>query len=466
MKITLTSHLRTLRKISSISIALVLIVAGLPILHFGNADAAQLQYRSVQMSDSSPSNGSVTAGVGSGLDVTYKFSFKTGTTATSSMVIDFCEQTPIIGDTCAAPAGMSVSAVTIDATNTGNLTSTGWSITNSNSPNPVIKLAQTSGSQLAAATQQNFKLLHFTNPNSIDATTKGSFYARIYTFSTTTYGNGTGKTYTNAGAAANSGFVDYGGIALSIDSVITITARVQETLTFCVSGNDPNNWTSTGDCGDTAVTSATNSPPNMTLGHPTTNPILDPSAVDYANVWTQLSTNAVNGAVVNMHSNLPCGGLSANHDISVPASGTCDIAPINSGANTGPTLLSPGQAVFGVAINAYTPTTQAPPAAIGTVTPTSPYYDAAHYSFTGNVPSLTGTYFGMDNTTATATNTTPTNASSYNGAVTGSFGSTILTAAGPVSRADARLTFAASAALTTPAGIYTGNFSLIATGTF
>jgi hypothetical protein len=468
IKHLITTQLRKLRQISYLVTAMVMFVAALPLLHFGQAQAAQLQFRSIQISDSSPSNGTFTSGVGSGLDVTYKVSFKTGGTATSSMVIDFCLNDPIIGDTCSAPTGMSVTGAAIDPANTGNLTSGGWSITNTNAPNPRIKLAQTSGAQLAANTQQNFNILHITNPSTIDATTKGSYYARIYTFTSTTYG-----TYTNAAAAAGSGFTDYGGIALSTDAVITITARVQETLTFCVSGADPNTWTTTGDCGDTAATAA---PPNVVLGHGSPTAVLDTSQIDYGNIWTQLSTNATYGAVINMHSNIPCGGLSADYVPGVytagpptsttASSGTCAIPAINGGANTGPSQMTPGTAAFGVAINSYTPTTQAGPAAIGSLTPTSPYYDPAHYSYAGNVPNTASTYFGMDNTTATGFNASFPNQSSYNGAVTGAFGSTVLTSSAPVSRVDARYTFAATDSLTTPAGIYTANLSLIATGTF
>ncbi len=473
MKNLITSHSGKVRRSVYIITALLLFCASLP-LGIGSADAAQLQYRSIQLSDSSPSNGTFTAGIGSGLNVTYKFSFKTIQNA-SSMVVDFCSNDPIIGDSCTAPTGMSVTTAAIDPTSTGNLTSTGWSITNTNSPNPRIKLAQGSGAQLAAGTQQNFNLTGITNPSTVDATTKGSFYARIYTYASTTFGDGVSKTYTTASAAATSGFSDYGGIALSVDYVITITARVQETLTFCVSGSDPNNWTSTGDCGDAAVTSTADptpgkyGPPNIVLGHGSPTAVLDTSAVDYGNVWTQLSTNATNGAVINMHSNIPCGGLSA--DYVPPSSGTCAIPAVNGGSNAGPTAITAGTAAFGVAINKYTPTTQAGPAAIGTLTPTTQYYDPAFYAFTGNVP--TNVHYGMDTVTATGYNAAFTTVgppfsgqSSYNGSVIGKFGSTVLTCIGPISRVDARYTFAATSSLTTPAGIYTANLSLIATGTF
>ncbi len=461
------THLRKTRKISYIVTAVVLFVAALPLVQHGNARAAQLTLRSIQLSDSSPSNGTITSGVGSGLNVTYKVSFKTVTTA-NSMVIDFCQEDPLIGDTCSTPTGMSVASADIDPASTGDITSAGWTISGVDAPNPHIMLAKGSGSPIAANTQENFNIRHITNPNSVRAASKGTFYARIYTFATTTYGDGVSKTYTNAGAASNSGYSDFGGLALSINYVITITARVQEALTFCVSGDDPNNWTTTGDCGDPAVTSvALNGPPNVILGHGTPTAILDDSTIDYGNIWTQLSTNATHGAVVNMHSNIPCGGLSADYAPGPPATGTCAIPAINGGANTGPIAMTAGTAAFGVAINSYTPSSQAGPPAVGTVTPTAPYYDAAHYGFTGNAPtSSSSVYYGMDNTTATGFNASFPSQSTYNGAVTGTFGSTVLTANGPISRADARYTFAATAAITTPAGIYTANLSLIATGTF
>jgi len=475
MKNSITAQLRKTRKISYLAVAFVVFAAGLPLLHPGQAHAGQIQYRSIQMSDSSPSNGTFTSGVGSGVGVTYKVSFKAVTNA-SSMVIDFCQEDPIIGDTCSAPTGMSVTSAAIDPTNTGDITSSGWALTTSNAPNPRLKLAQGSGNQITAGTQENFKITGITNPSGINAATKGSFFARIYTYYSNDWKDSAGvKTYTNATSAANDGHLDYGGIALSVDSVINITARVQETLTFCVSGNDPNNWTTTGDCGDSAVTAPINglTNTNLILGHGSPTAVLEPGIIDYANIWTQLSTNATNGAVINMHTNIPCGGLSADYQPGPPATGTCSIPAINGGAATGPTQMASGTAAFGVAINKFTPTTQAGPAAVGTLTPTTPYYDAAHYAFTGNVPDTTNTYFGMDNTTATGFDAGRTTVgppfsgqSSYNGAVTGLFGSTVLYATGPISRVDARYTFAATPSITTPAGIYTANLSLIATGTF
>ena len=61
MKNTITTHLRALRQVSYVAVAGVLLVAILPLVSSGDALAGkQLAYRSIQMSDSSPSNGTVT----------------------------------------------------------------------------------------------------------------------------------------------------------------------------------------------------------------------------------------------------------------------------------------------------------------------------------------------------------------------------------------------------------------------
>jgi hypothetical protein len=50
--------------------------------------------------------------------------------------------------------------------------------------------------------------------------------------------------------------------------------------------------------------------------------------------------------------------------------------------------------------------------------------------------------------------------------VIGTYGDVIATSSGPLSLANNRLVFAATASLTTQAGIYTVNESIITTGTF
>ena len=254
----------------------------------------------------------------------------------------------------------------------------------------------------------------------------GTFYGRMYTYADSTFGS-TSTAYTSPTVLGN--YMDYGGIALSTNQIITITARVQEQLTFCVSGAAPATWTTTSDCSDAQAAVA----PALILGHGAPTAILDNSATDTGTVYSQISTNALFGAAVAMrNSNTTCGGLSADGGV------TCGIPAANGGANT-PAAITPGTAAFGMSVTNGTLGT----GGIGTVTADANYNDG------------TATHYGMD----TETVADP-------GAVTGTFGDRVIYTNSPCYRINNAYTFAATASLTTPAGIYTANMDLIATGTF
>ena len=438
-----TINVRAARRVLYVMVATLMAAIGLPLLSLGTASAAtQMASRSIQISDSgASSNGTITTGVGSGANVSYKVTFTVGGAAgdqASSMVIDFCSQDPIVNDTCTGPTGMNASAAVLNATATSGTVQTttdNWAVTASTSQ---IKLADdgVSGHDIQPGATESFQLTGITNPSVV-----GTYYARMYTFTSATWG-----TY-NAADSVNphtgpGNYVDYGGIALSTTATIQITARVQEALTFCVSGANPNTWAGTGpqpnvDCVDSQVAA---NPPAIILGHGTPTKVLDASQTDSADVWDQLSTNATHGAIVNMrNSNTTCGGLSAD------GGATCAIPAVNGGAGTGAVTMATGTAAFGLHVAPFAVTT--PNATqVGALDPTTEYNNGANT-------------YGMD--TATSGNN-----------VDSTYGSTIAnahttgTTPGPVFEADDDLTFNAGASLTTPAGIYTANMNLIATGTF
>lgn len=427
MNITHYTNIRAVRRIAYLMVAMLLFASSFSLFGNSRASADQLSTRSITLSDSGVSGGTILTGVGSGTNVTYQVQF-TAIHQAGSMVINFCAEDPIINDTCTTPTGFSAASATL--TNTGSVGQVGvaannWTITPTAG---TVKLADdgVSAHDIQAASTQTFQLNGITNPSTL-----GTFYARMYTYSGNAWGGVGGYTSPTVVGA----FTDYGGIALSTANVITITARVQEQLTFCVTKADPATWTVTQDCSDPAVALSTNYPA-ITLGHGSPTPILDSSAVDTGNVWSQLSTNATHGAVINMrNSNLTCGGLSAD------GGATCAIPPINAGA-TGVSAMTAGTAAFGLFANTYT---VAGMGTVGAVTPTANYYSAAH--------STTPLWYGMDNTTA-------------GNNVTSTYGSTVASTTSPVYRANDEYTFAATAALTTPAGIYTANMVMVATGTF
>ena len=92
------------RPLVALSALAILIGAAAPMVQTTLVSAAdQVTDRSMQMSDSAPSGGSITSGVGSGTAVKYILKFTTAS-AVQSIVIDFCGDTPLIGDTaCTAP---------------------------------------------------------------------------------------------------------------------------------------------------------------------------------------------------------------------------------------------------------------------------------------------------------------------------------------------------------------------------
>jgi hypothetical protein len=325
------------------------------------------------------------------------------------IIVDFCNSasTPIIGDsTCTAPTGFTVGTPTVNFspgdtgyTNLGNGDGT-WTTSSLNSGR-TLKLENNGTNGVALddgnATRYAFTLTTATNPSTL-----GTFYARIIT-----YTNDTGDIDSYApGTEGSTQAQDYGGIALSTVERINITAKVQETLTFCVSEADP----SPG-CAGTST-------PDLTLGHGP-NEILDDTATDTDVAFMQASTNAQSGLSIRMKNSNACGGLSRNGGT------TCDIAARGATAGTIPAGTT---AYFGMYVT--------PGAGVTAVAP----YNAGT------------TDYGMDTTAGVG--------------VTSTYGSQIATSAGPLNNIESTLTYAATATATTPAGLYSADMTIIATGTF
>jgi hypothetical protein len=209
---------------------------------------------------------------------------------------------------------------------------------------------------------------------------------------------------------------------------------VQESLEFCVSGAAQSTWTTSYNCNDP---SASTSPPAVTLGHGTPTKVLDATAVDEGTIYSQLSTNATHGAVVYMRSgNTACGGLSADNDT------TCQIPAIG----VTPSAIVAGTANFGMYAAPSSDEGSGTPLGSGAMTVSAPYNGGTVGTTLPNVG------FGMDTTAGTG--------------VTGPYGSEIASITGPCFEVNDAYTFGATASLTTPAGIYTDNLSMVATGTF
>jgi hypothetical protein len=394
--------LRTVRlHIYAVVVLAVAVVPLLPILT-QSAAAAQVTTRSIQMSSSVPS----------ATNVTYAVKFTLATTSPPNIqgiVLDFCDNDPLVGDTtCTTPAGFSLTASpTVNNLSTGSCVLTAFTTVTTANSNRTLEfydnagaVAETSGGVCT------FNVTTVTNPS----TANHSFYARVYTMDTTTHTTG-------YAAGTATGSVDSGGFALSTASQITISATVQETLTFCVSGALPG-----AGCSGTST-------PALTIGHGAP-PVITASAVDQAPAYAQTTTNANGGIAVDMKASNTC----ANGGLSSTGGTVCNIP----GAGSSAVALVAGTAKFGMCVNTATTSSAA--------SIDANYNDSVH-----NCPStwVSGVLMGMDGTN-----------------LTGTFGDEIYTYGGPVLNDSITMEFGATASTVTPAGIYAGKEALIATGIF
>jgi hypothetical protein len=331
----------------------------------------------------------------SAASTSYKFTITTATAGAKSIVIDFCEDTSIIGASCSTTGGVNASSATLSVAPTLGTWSVGSAATST------VKLTN-SGTALLGSTSYTFTLAGITNP-----TTTASFYVRMYTYACQDYGlTCTGTTAYSSPTVVGSD-LDYGGFALSTAANVQVSATVMETLTFCVSDAAPGNG-----CTSTSA-------PTVVLG--AGSPLVLGTTLATASTFTQLSTNALTGAIVRLWvaSSGSCAGLSRD------GGSTC---PIANAASSGSATIGTGSGLFGLQVANGTGGT-------GSVTATSPY-------------NVTGTTFAMQNATLTA------------------YGDPIESSTAACANVNSQLTYGAAATTTTPAGVYTTNEALIATGTF
>lgn len=192
--------------IGIVAFAFGIVVAAMP----ARASAyALLSSRYIQLSSSA----------NAATNVIHKVGFTTVTNGQTigSVVIEYCSNSPIIGDTCSAPTSFNTNKATLSVNNiTGNITGLSVDTTDSTA----TKVVLTRSAATVANGAVTFELGDGTsNGMTNPANTNTTFYARISTFAATD-GSGTAQ--------------DAGGVALSTDNQLSVTAKVQETLTFCV----------------------------------------------------------------------------------------------------------------------------------------------------------------------------------------------------------------------------------------
>ena len=335
-------------------------------------------------------------------DLTYQVNF-TSVQSAGAVVIDICENTPLFGEDCDTPNGFAFTGATVPTAGF-----TDESVLDANT----LRVTGT----VAAATPISFEITSVDNP-----TAAGTIYARIVTFDNATNAD---AYVSNTAAEGAGGVRDTGGVALSITPSIAVSGSVLESMTFCVSAAAP-----TLNCG--GVT-----PPTLALGEDVGNGViaLTPTALSTGSIYTQISTNAASGAVVRLKSSTTgCGGLARAGAASFAAG--CGIAPAGMGGT-----VAQNEAKFGViAASAADPSGGAPSG-------TFRIANASGYS---------ATLYKLNYVSGDATG------------VTSTYGDPFLdTNDAPINNRNMQLTFAASATNTTPAGKYSADLSMIATGKF
>ena len=356
------------------------------------ASAAQVTERSVELSSSSAG----TEGA------SYLVKFKAVQSA-GAVVLDFCANTPLIDSPCTAPTGFNVASATT--------TTSGFTVAPTTAGgNHTVALTGT----VAAGASVELRLNGVDNP-----TAAGPLYVRIVSYDNET------NALAYESENLKTGVRDQGSAAISITNTVGVSGAVMESMTFCVAGEAIASENCAGASGLKA--------PTLKLGEVVADDVvaLNPTALSTGSIFTQISTNAVSGAVVSLKSGATaCGGL-----VRAGAPTSCDIAPA---LNTG---ITAGQAKFGVR-GAVATNVGAGTNSNGTfqTVPTSIYGTSA---------------FALNYVTGDATG------------ITSPFGDPFLDTAGaPVNNKNMEITFGASVSNNTPAGLYSTDLSLIATGKF
>lgn len=386
-----------LKRPANLVIALSLIAASvLPVIASQTVSAyGLLASRSIEMSSSKQAD----------TNVIYKLGFTTATTnALAGLVVNFCDNSPIVGDSCNPPTGFDTVSASLALANQSGIT--GWSVDTTNSTANKLILTRASSSisnGVAASVDLGTAVNGITNPN----TTNTTFYARILTYDTAAHA----QAYNPTASGGGTGVIDAGGVALSTSNQITVTSKVQERLSFCIY---------TGiNCaaGGNAVT----------LGD--TNGVLDPSG-EYVDKTTKydVATNAGGNAVIRMKGDT----LKA---------GSFDITAIGAAAAS----TNPGNEQFGFCTYASS--------GAGTLTPTAPYNNAncnttTQTAGTGSTGGSGTAQFAFDTTNINTT-----------------YGQSIATK-NPGTSSTGIIAFIGNISNTTEAAIYTTTLTFVATGTY
>jgi hypothetical protein len=184
---------RSLKLLCMLVIPAVLLSAAPPV--FGATDL--LDNRFDQISDSRASVAAI-----------HRFGFDISNTTVpiGSISFEFCENTPIIGDPCTPPVGLSVAGTAL----TSQQGETGFSISGMSTNNRIV-LTRPAATPAAGSVEYVFD--NIVNPDAVQ-----SYYVRLQTFTSTD---------------ATGADIESGGVVFAIISALNIATEVPPYLKFC-----------------------------------------------------------------------------------------------------------------------------------------------------------------------------------------------------------------------------------------
>ena len=431
----------------------------------GTSGAATIVNRYIDMSSVTSSGGNSTNGSGRdggdafGQSVTYTVGFDMPSTGNvGAIVVEFCSDSaggPIILQTCTAPTGLNVNTGTAVANQNGISgfskiativpaanrfgieNGTPQSITSNTTDTTTID------GRTYPASDVKFDITGITNPTSV-----GTFYARIIVYSAN--GNLPTTSWVST-ATGNNGIgtrAHDGGVALSVVNHLTVTARVQEVLQFCVGTETSSTLTggpgarATGDdCTDVLGT-------DLDLGVVDSNNIQRTSDGDINNDGVAMvRTNAIDGVAMfykaEQETGLSNGGAGALRITGVDDCGT--ISAVNNACfnsaggnvtNPSQSSITAGTELFGMTLTNHDTTAGGATNAVSC---------NSNYDGDGSCGSGAATGYAWDPTEAF---------------------DTIAASTGPVDDELVNIEFAATASPTTPTGLYTVTANFVATAQY
>lgn len=416
------SRLRS--KAYAFAAATALTISGLLPMMLGSAKAAQVTLRSLTLESSQP--GAV------GQNIWHEFQFNAATTGNvGSLEFTYCT-TPL--GSCTAPTGLdfttngfSLGTSLTDQSLEGGAWTSNYAVDSAGQTANRIRInTGTANSVTAPNDTLKFRFDNIENPTTTafgPTSGNNSFFVRIATYSDTGYATA----------------VDSGAVASAIVPLLTVSARVQEILHFCVDNTTINDDTTSigADCANLAGAVTGNNVDLGVVDSSTTGAVSPDSDGNSANGVFMIRTNAVGGSLVGYRAVQQTG---TNHQGALRVVGaSCNAGTVNTdqcfNAQTSKTALVASTEQFGMTGRYINRTSSA--------TPTANLSLAAAYDSTSTV----GYAWQEDGSFVT---------------VADSSGSTDKV----IDDESVILSFAAVSALTTPTGQYQAQADFVAVPTY